>query len=59
MSKGDGWTRIIVEKPFGHDLDSCNELTQALAKNFDESHLYRIGEFSLRIWGRSGGLGGG
>ncbi|GMI06481.1 hypothetical protein TrRE_jg2181 [Triparma retinervis] len=45
MSKGDGWTRIIVEKPFGHDLDSCNELTQALAKNFDESHLYRIDHY--------------
>ena len=41
MSRGDGWTRIIVEKPFGHDLESCNELTQALAKNFDERHLYR------------------
>lgn len=45
MSRGDGWTRIIVEKPFGHDLESCNELTQALAKNFDESHLYRIDHY--------------
>jgi len=41
MSRASGWTRIIVEKPFGHDLESCNELTQALAKNFREEHLYR------------------
>ncbi len=25
-----GWNRLIVEKPFGHDLDSCNELCDGM-----------------------------
>ena len=37
-----GWTRVVVEKPFGRDLDTCNELLKSLADDFDEHHLYRI-----------------
>ena len=40
-----GWTRIIVEKPFGHDSESCTELTKSLSKNFDEPSLYRIDHY--------------
>ncbi len=37
--------RIVVEKPFGHDLDSAGELNALLAKSFDESQIYRIDHY--------------
>mmetsp|Transcript_9856 Transcript_9856/g.23796 ORF Transcript_9856/g.23796 Transcript_9856/m.23796 type:complete len:523 (-) Transcript_9856:259-1827(-) len=40
-----GWTRVVVEKPFGRDLDTCNELLQSLSEDFDEHHLYRIDHY--------------
>ncbi|MGK3744454.1 MAG: glucose-6-phosphate 1-dehydrogenase [Bacillariaceae sp.] len=40
-----GWTRLVIEKPFGHDLDSCNELLQTLSDDFDEECLYRIDHY--------------
>lgn len=39
------WTRIIVEKPFGHDLESARSLNQELAKVFDEKQVYRIDHY--------------
>src|SRR5205823_943209 len=40
-----GWTRIIVEKPFGHDLESAQELNRELASVFDENQVYRIDHY--------------
>ncbi len=40
-----GWTRIIVEKPFGHDLESALELNRELALVFKESQIYRIDHY--------------
>jgi len=40
-----GWSRIIIEKPFGHDLSSCLELSGLLSSHFDEHHLYRIDHY--------------
>jgi len=40
-----GWTRIVVEKPFGRDTKSSNELSSSLAKLFDERYLYRIDHY--------------
>lgn len=40
-----GWTRVVVEKPFGRDLDSCNELLKSLSNDFAEHHLYRIDHY--------------
>jgi glucose-6-phosphate 1-dehydrogenase len=37
--------RIVVEKPFGHDLDSARELNRLLAEHFDESQIYRIDHY--------------
>ena len=37
--------RIIVEKPFGHDLESAQRLNQVLLRNFDESSIYRIDHY--------------
>jgi glucose-6-phosphate 1-dehydrogenase len=37
--------RVVVEKPFGHDLQSARELAAQLHKYLDESQLYRIDHF--------------
>jgi glucose-6-phosphate 1-dehydrogenase len=37
--------RVVVEKPFGHDLASARELAQELHKYLDEPQLYRIDHF--------------
>ena len=41
----EGWCRIVVEKPFGHDLESAGELNDALIRVFDESQVYRIDHY--------------
>ncbi len=41
----EGWARIVVEKPFGHDLESAGELNDALVEVFDESQVYRIDHY--------------
>jgi len=40
-----GWTRIIIEKPFGHDLQSARQLNQQVHAVFDESQVYRIDHY--------------
>jgi glucose-6-phosphate 1-dehydrogenase len=40
-----GWTRIIVEKPFGHDLQSARQLNEQVHRVFDESQVYRIDHY--------------
>ena len=37
--------RVVVEKPFGHDLDSARELAAEIHQYIDESQLYRIDHF--------------
>ena len=39
------WTRIIVEKPFGHDLESARKLNKDLAAVFEEEQVYRIDHY--------------
>ena len=39
------WSRIIVEKPFGHDLESARTLNTELARVFDEKQVYRIDHY--------------
>ena len=38
-------TRIVVEKPFGHDLASARDLNRTLAGHFDEGQIYRIDHY--------------
>ena len=45
VSSLSGETRVIVEKPFGRDLDSSRELTNALAEDLKESQTYRIDHY--------------
>ncbi len=41
----DGWTRLIVEKPFGHDLASARELTEKISRYFTEEEVFRIDHY--------------
>ncbi len=45
LNVGDGFHRIVVEKPFGTDLQSARELTQTLQKVFTEDSVYRIDHY--------------
>ncbi len=40
-----GWKRIIIEKPFGYDLDTGKALNKHLLKYFNEDQLYRIDHY--------------
>jgi len=40
-----GWARVILEKPFGHDLNSAHELNEVVGKVFDEKDVYRIDHY--------------
>jgi glucose-6-phosphate 1-dehydrogenase len=39
------WTRVIVEKPFGHDLQTARELNAGLKKTLNEKQIYRIDHY--------------
>ncbi|GFP84955.1 glucose-6-phosphate 1-dehydrogenase cytoplasmic isoform [Phtheirospermum japonicum] len=47
MNRSDlgGWTRIVVEKPFGKDLASGEELSSQIGELFDEPQIYRIDHY--------------
>jgi glucose-6-phosphate 1-dehydrogenase len=40
-----GWSRIVIEKPFGTDLDSARALQTEVTKVFDERQVYRIDHY--------------
>jgi glucose-6-phosphate 1-dehydrogenase len=41
----EGWTRLIIEKPFGHDLASAQELNQEVKEHFAEREIFRIDHY--------------
>jgi glucose-6-phosphate 1-dehydrogenase len=45
LQKSSGWTRIIIEKPFGHDLASALQLNAQVHAVFEESQIYRIDHY--------------
>ncbi|KAH6831290.1 glucose-6-phosphate dehydrogenase 6 [Perilla frutescens var. hirtella] len=47
MNKADlgGWTRIVVEKPFGKDLASAEKLSAQIGELFNEPQIYRINHY--------------
>ena len=44
-SDEEGWTRVLVEKPFGHDVESSKALDELLASLFREEQIYRIDHY--------------
>ncbi len=46
LAKGEkGWTRIVLEKPFGRDLQSAEALNREVLQVFDEKDVYRIDHY--------------
>ena len=45
LASNSGWRRVVVEKPFGHDLASARELNSHLQKLFSEKEIYRIDHY--------------
>jgi glucose-6-phosphate 1-dehydrogenase len=41
----EGWIRLIIEKPFGHDLTSANELNATIKERFQENDVFRIDHY--------------
>ena len=41
----EGWTRVIIEKPFGRDLDSARELNEEIKRHFTEKEIFRIDHY--------------
>jgi len=39
------WSRVVVEKPFGHDLRSAQTLNRILLEHMDETQIYRIDHY--------------
>ena len=45
LETSDGWTRLVIEKPFGYDLASAIDLNRNLHKFFSEPQIYRIDHY--------------
>jgi len=43
--EGDYWRRVVIEKPFGHDLPSAKALNAAILKTLKEHQIYRMDHF--------------
>src|SRR3979490_2929205 len=41
----DRWSRVVIEKPFGHDLDSARELNHVVNSVFPEESVFRIDHY--------------
>jgi len=45
LNRSPGWTRIVIEKPFGRDLESARRLNEQAHAVFDEDQVYRIDHY--------------
>jgi glucose-6-phosphate 1-dehydrogenase len=45
LSDSPGWTRVVVEKPFGYDLESARRLNDTIHQHFSEDQVYRIDHY--------------
>jgi glucose-6-phosphate 1-dehydrogenase len=45
VAESDGWRRVVIEKPFGQDLESAMELNKAVHDVFEERQVYRIDHY--------------
>jgi glucose-6-phosphate 1-dehydrogenase len=42
---GNGWSRLVIEKPFGHDYKTAVELNQSIQRHFKEHQTFRIDHY--------------
>ncbi|QMV39830.1 glucose-6-phosphate dehydrogenase [Cohnella cholangitidis] len=45
LGSANGWKRLVIEKPFGHDLQSARDLNRNLSKSFAEQEVFRIDHY--------------
>ena len=45
LNDGPGWSRVVIEKPFGHDLESARQLNDRVHRYFSEDQVYRIDHY--------------
>ncbi|HEX5316082.1 MAG TPA: glucose-6-phosphate dehydrogenase, partial [Candidatus Kapabacteria bacterium] len=45
LNASEGWTRLIIEKPFGRDLKTAQQLNTLIYKFFTEEQIYRIDHY--------------
>ena len=45
LKEEEGWRRVIIEKPFGYDLDSAHALHQLISHHLKEEQVYRIDHY--------------
>jgi glucose-6-phosphate 1-dehydrogenase len=45
LIKKEGWSRLLVEKPFGNDFEHAEKLDKLLGKLFDENQIFRIDHY--------------
>ena len=45
LAEDEGWRRVVIEKPFGHDLESARALNRQLARSLNEHQIYRIDHY--------------
>ena len=45
LNRSGGWTRLVIEKPFGRDLASAEALNGLVHQDFEESQIYRIDHY--------------
>ncbi|MBB6454492.1 glucose-6-phosphate 1-dehydrogenase [Salirhabdus euzebyi] len=45
VTNDQGWNRLIIEKPFGHDLPSAQKLNNDIREAFQEDEIYRIDHY--------------
>ncbi|HEX9251091.1 MAG TPA: glucose-6-phosphate dehydrogenase [Ignavibacteriaceae bacterium] len=43
--QNDGWKRLIIEKPFGYDLQSAQKLKDELLRDWEEEQIFRIDHY--------------
>ncbi|HEY1631563.1 MAG TPA: hypothetical protein VGF56_09615, partial [Rhizomicrobium sp.] len=45
LKEDKGWRRVVIEKPFGHDLESARALNARILKRLSENQIFRIDHF--------------
>ena len=45
LNEANGWKRVLIEKPFGTDLESASALQDSISNHLDENQIYRIDHY--------------
>jgi glucose-6-phosphate 1-dehydrogenase len=45
LKNDEGWNRLVIEKPFGHDYESAQKLNEQIREAFKEEEIYRIDHY--------------